>query len=58
MALSTAIAVNRSARYRSEAHHAAFIAIVRLKAALISGGLISGDPAYERLIDAELSRVA
>ncbi len=31
---------------------------VRLKAALISGGLISGDPAYERLIDAELSRVA
>ncbi len=31
---------------------------VRLKAALISGGLISRDPVYERLIDAELSRIA
>lgn len=31
---------------------------VRLKAALISGGLINSDPAYERLIDSELSRAA
>jgi NitT/TauT family transport system substrate-binding protein len=29
---------------------------VRLKAALISGGLISSDPTYEKLVDAELSR--
>jgi NitT/TauT family transport system substrate-binding protein len=31
-------------------------AYVRLKAALISGGLIRGDPPYERLVDAELSQ--
>lgn len=31
---------------------------VRLKAALISGGLITSDPAYERLVDTELSRCA
>ena len=31
---------------------------LRLKAALISGGLISSDPAYERVVDAELSRAA
>jgi NitT/TauT family transport system substrate-binding protein len=31
---------------------------VRLKAALISGGLITSDPAYERLVDPELSRCA
>jgi NitT/TauT family transport system substrate-binding protein len=30
---------------------------LRLKAALVSGGLISSDPAYERVIDPELSRV-
>jgi NitT/TauT family transport system substrate-binding protein len=29
---------------------------LRLKAALVSGGLIRGDPPYERLIDAELSQ--
>ena len=31
-------------------------AYLRLKAALVSGGLIRGDPPYERLVDAELSR--
>ena len=31
---------------------------VRLKAALLSGGLIRRDPAYERVIDAELSQPA
>jgi NitT/TauT family transport system substrate-binding protein len=31
---------------------------LRLKAALVSGGLIRRDPPYERLVDAELSRVA
>ncbi len=30
-------------------------AFVRLKAALLSGGLISRDPSYDRLVDAELS---
>jgi NitT/TauT family transport system substrate-binding protein len=29
---------------------------VRLKAALISGGLIRSDPPYERLVDADLSQ--
>ena len=29
---------------------------LRLKAALVSGGLIRGDPPYERLVDVELSR--
>jgi NitT/TauT family transport system substrate-binding protein len=31
---------------------------LRLKAALVSGGLISSDPAYARVVDAELSRAA
>jgi NitT/TauT family transport system substrate-binding protein len=31
---------------------------LRLKAALVSGGLINSDPPYERLIDAELSQVS
>ena len=31
---------------------------VRLKAALVSGGLIRSDPPYERLVDAELSQVS
>jgi len=30
---------------------------LRLKAALVSGGLIRRDPPYERLVDAELSQV-
>jgi NitT/TauT family transport system substrate-binding protein len=30
---------------------------LRLKAALVSGGLIRGDLPYERLVDAELSQV-
>ena len=33
-------------------------AYVRLKAALVSGGLIRRDPPYERVVDAELSRPA
>jgi NitT/TauT family transport system substrate-binding protein len=28
---------------------------LRLKAALVSGGLIQRDPSYERVVDAELS---
>jgi NitT/TauT family transport system substrate-binding protein len=31
---------------------------LRLKAALVSGGLIRSDPAYERLVDAALSRAS
>ncbi|HEY5559755.1 MAG TPA: ABC transporter substrate-binding protein, partial [Steroidobacteraceae bacterium] len=31
---------------------------LRLKAALVSGGLIRSDPAYEKVVDAELSRSA
>jgi hypothetical protein len=29
---------------------------LRLKAALVSGGLIRSDPPYERIVDAALSR--
>jgi hypothetical protein len=32
--------------------------LLRLKAALVSGGLIRSDPAYGRLIDRELSALA
>jgi len=30
--------------------------VLRLKAALVSGGLIRRDPPYETIVDAELSR--
>ncbi|MFN0300392.1 MAG: ABC transporter substrate-binding protein [Burkholderiales bacterium] len=57
-ALMRIIATYRAAGLWSREPDLPATPFVRLKAALISGGLISGDPAYERLIDTELSRVA
>lgn len=57
-ALTRIIGAYRAAGLWAREPHLPPAPFVRLKAALISGGLISSDPAYETVIDSELSRAA